>query len=322
MAAPEGKSGKTFVTQRAKVGYRDDPAKQHDEEAEAFEDAQASQTSQSTLLLQKKKLMEEAQIELDRKKEEIRLRMLRCQEKEDELALTQADLREQVVKFEKFLKDNDAKRLRAHRKALDEIKQREEKEAEIEQLNQELSDLRKMQKMREELLERIQIYEQYLEKLVADETNEYLDISKIVERYETLSHANQDLRKSIGDFNREMEEQRGDLAKFIKEAQNQILLSNSSVAEHQEQLELAKIESAKADANRAARQNRRKEETRLSGEISMSIENLYRRCRIHKPGQAPITQLDRLVAVESQLVDMKDVIRRAEYAQENPGTLM
>ena len=231
----------------------------------------ASQTSQSTLLLQKKKLMEEAQIELDRKKEEIRLRMLRCQEKEDELALTQADLREQVVKFEKFLKDNDAKRLRAHRKALDEIKQREEKEAEIEQLNQELSDLRKMQKMREELLERIQIYEQYLEKLVADETNEYLDISKIVERYETLSHANQDLRKSIGDFNREMEEQRGDLAKFIKEAQNQILLSNSSVAEHQEQLELAKIESAKADANRAARQNRRKEETRLSGEISMSI---------------------------------------------------
>ena len=92
MAAPEGKSGKTFVTQRAKVGYRDDPAKQHDEEAEAFEDAQASQTSQSTLLLQKKKLMEEAQIELDRKKEEIRLRMLRCQEKEDELALTQADL--------------------------------------------------------------------------------------------------------------------------------------------------------------------------------------------------------------------------------------
>ena len=99
------------------------------EEAEAFEDAQASQTSQSTLLLQKKKLMEEAQIELDRKQEEIRLRMLRCQEKEDELALTQADLREQVVKFEKFLKDNDAKRLRAHRKALDEIKQREEKAA-------------------------------------------------------------------------------------------------------------------------------------------------------------------------------------------------
>lgn len=316
----QGKSGgKTFVTQRAKVGYRDDPAK---DEIEAFEDAQASQTSQSTLLLQKKKLMEEAQIELDRKKEEIRLRMLRCQEKEDELAVTQADLRAQVVRFEKFLKDNDAKRLRAHRKALDEIKQREEKEAEIETLQKELSDLHKKQRMREELLGRIQIYEQYLDKLVLDETNEYLEIPSVTARYETLRHANQDLRKSINDFHHDMEEQRSDLAKFIKEAQNQILVMNSGVAEHQEYLELAKIESGRAEMERVGRQNRRKEDTRLSGEIAMSIENLYRRCRIHKPGGGPLTQLDRLVAVEDRLVDMIDIIARAEKAQQNDGVMM
>jgi hypothetical protein len=88
----------TFVTQRAKVGYRDGAAKKERDAAALFEDAQQpSQTSQSTLLLQKKKLMEEAQSELDRKKEEIRLRMLRCQEKEDALAIVQADLRAQVV---------------------------------------------------------------------------------------------------------------------------------------------------------------------------------------------------------------------------------
>lgn len=87
----------TFVTQRAKVGYKDKYGnKQPGGEADDFQE-QPSQTSQSTLLLQKKKLMEEAQSELDRKKEEIRLRMLRCQEKEDELAIVQADLRAQVI---------------------------------------------------------------------------------------------------------------------------------------------------------------------------------------------------------------------------------
>ena len=51
----------------------------------------------------------------------------------------------------------------------------------------------------------------------------------------------------------------------------------------------------------------------------MSIENLYRRCRLRKPGVAAVTQLDRLLAVEEKLVDMRDVIQRAERAQANDG---
>jgi hypothetical protein len=157
MAAP---SDRTFVTQRAKVGFRDGAARRGGAQPNgAFEDAQASQTSQSTLLLHKKKLMEDAQVELDRKKEDIRLRMLRCQEKEDRLADTQAQLRAQVVKFEKFLKDNDAKRLRSHRKALDEIKQKEAKQLEIEAKAAELAALHAKKVERSELLSRVQVYE-------------------------------------------------------------------------------------------------------------------------------------------------------------------
>ena len=69
--------------------------------------------SQSTLLLQKKKEMAEVQQQLDRKKDEFRQRMQRCQEKEVELAAKQEGLKEQVRKFDKFLKENDAKRVRA-----------------------------------------------------------------------------------------------------------------------------------------------------------------------------------------------------------------
>merc|ERR1711865_164445 len=249
-----------------------------------------------------------------------RLRMLRCQEKEDELAETQAALRLQVVKFEKFLKDNDAKRLRSHRKALDEIKQREAKEKEIEAKARELAELHAKKRERAELLDRVRVYEQHLED-VKEFSDEYHEIPNVLDRYNTLANANADLHSGIASFNMQTDKQRSELSFFIKEAQNQILVSNSKIAGRQAQLELAKMESAKLERGRAAGENRQKEETRLSGEISMSIENLYRRCRLSKPGIAAVTQLDRLLAVEEKLVDMRDVIQRAERAQENDGLI-
>lgn len=72
------------------------------------------------------------------------------------------------------------------------------------------------------------------------------------DRYNTLSSANADLHASIASFDAQIVKQRAELSSFIKEAQNQILVSNSKIAEHQEQLELAKIESAKMERDRAA----------------------------------------------------------------------
>ena len=71
---------------------------------------------------------------LDRKKDEFRQRMQRCQEKEVELAAKQEGLKEQVRKFDKFLKENDAKRVRANRKAMEEVKLRDQKDRDLQEL--------------------------------------------------------------------------------------------------------------------------------------------------------------------------------------------
>ena len=140
--------------------------------------------------------MEEAQLELDRKKEEIRLRMLRCQEQEDKLAIQQSDLRAQVVKFEKFLKDNDAKRLRMHKKALDEIRQRVLKEEEILRLKDQLGDIEFKKLHKKEQLQKLRVYEEYLE-LVVQHSDDFTDVVDLTNRYETLANANTELKKSI-----------------------------------------------------------------------------------------------------------------------------
>jgi len=346
MAAVEKVNSKTFITQRAKVGFNDysrgsggGGGGQKAETQDVFQDASPSQTSQSTLLLHKKKQMEEAQLELDRKKEEIRLRMLRCQEQEDKLAIQQSDLRAQVVKFEKFLKDNDAKRLRMHKKALDEIRQRVLKEEEILRLKDQLGDIEFKKLHKKEQLQKLRVYEEYLE-LVVQHSDDFTDVVDLTNRYETLANANTELKKSIDQGNQEMKEQSTQLSTFIKDAQNQILLSNSSIAEHQQDLEIAKLESAKATQERETEQKRRKEETRLSGEIAMSIENLYQRCKpgrgakgeakgssgamSHKPkpssskhanvSSSVETLRARLLVIEEKLCDLQDVIGRAREA--------
>ena len=71
-----------------------------------------------------------------------------------------------------------------------------------------------------------------------------------------------------------------------------------------------------------AADNRKKEETRLSGEIAMSIENLYQRCRIKKSASSNVDQLSRLKAIEEALSDMQDVANRAEQALANGGVML
>jgi hypothetical protein len=53
--------------------------------------------------------------------------MEECKEKQDELKAKQKQIKERVTKFEKFLKENDAKRIRANAKAISERKLRESK---------------------------------------------------------------------------------------------------------------------------------------------------------------------------------------------------
>ena len=71
-------------------------------------------TSQSTLLLQKQKKMQEVQSELLRKKREFEKRMRKCDEKEKELAEKQQKIRESVVKFEKFVKVSTLRAMPPH----------------------------------------------------------------------------------------------------------------------------------------------------------------------------------------------------------------
>lgn len=97
-----------------------------------------SQMSQSTLLLKKRKEMREIDDALDFMKEEFMQRMEACDTRQRELDRKQAEMKEQVTRFEKFIKENDTKRTRAEIKTKTEHRLAEVNDQRKRQLLQQL----------------------------------------------------------------------------------------------------------------------------------------------------------------------------------------
>ena len=275
--------------------------------------------SQSTLLLQKKKEMNEVQQQLDRKKEEFRARMQRCQEKEVDLAARQEDIKEQVRKFDKFLKDNDAKRVRADRKVQEEKKARDQKENErLEQMEQK----RLQDEKRAELklgLESAGKYQRFLD-LVCEEMSEYFEgIENITMRYETLHAAHEDLRERVANSTREMEDKNDGLVSYVRDTSNNLLVFNSEIATKSQKLDelrfAAQLRETKLDQGSDAS----KEAIRSLGEVKMAIDNIYGRARIKKGQVERATDIDTLEAIKKRVVDLQWIVQTSQAAMREAG---
>ena len=102
------------------------------------------QTSQSTLLLRKRKEMREVDVSLDLMKKDYKSRMDECEDRRVLFEVKQAKMREQVLKFEKFIQENDAKRIRAEAKAKNERQLFAEKCKEMGTLKSKIEELDKL----------------------------------------------------------------------------------------------------------------------------------------------------------------------------------
>lgn len=94
--------------------------------------------SQSTLLLKKRKEMRQVDDALDFMKEEYGQRMEACEERQREFERKQQEMRDQVARFEKFIRENDSKRQRAEAKEKAERRASQMNEQKKKQLVQQL----------------------------------------------------------------------------------------------------------------------------------------------------------------------------------------
>ncbi|KAJ3415382.1 hypothetical protein HDV05_005119 [Chytridiales sp. JEL 0842] len=289
--AVKNKDGETFLTQRAGKILQNGfyvPLVQGEQTPSMFENRR---TLQSTLLLQKKKEMHAIQAALEKKRLEFAKRMEECREKQEELRAKQKQIRDRVTKFEKFLKENDAKRQRANLKALTEKKLREQKEQELQTLQHTLAEEQVKSDHILKLIKKYQVFEAYLQSVVDILPPDYLDINEphindILMRYKTLVETNEDLKKMVQANQDGIEKEQSVLASLIKDKNDMILVYNSKLGTQQKRLDKLKQESAYMEQKIEERDRTGKERLRILSETKLAINNIFDRVanRAEAPG--------------------------------------
>jgi hypothetical protein len=233
--------------------------------------------SPATRLLEKRRQMFEVQEALDAQKEEYKRREAEFKRREEKLKERDLALQESLIKFNKFLQENDSKRARAEKKERDEIKQRLAKEVEITKLRETFERLKTDKAEMLSILQKDMRYQTYLEG-VLDSTDEYPEIIELLLRYETLEATHHDLVERSREGQSESEGQSTFNKRFHKDKVDEILEYNNQIALLQQRYEASVVTSIRLQAETDRQLQDSAEATLLLGQVLMACDNIFTRC--------------------------------------------
>jgi len=273
----------------------------------------------ATRLLEERREMAEVEHALVSQKEEFQMRMESLQQRTEELERKEKQLKESLLKFDKFLKENDAKRARAIKKTAEEREMCRIKDKEIVKLETQLEELLSRRALLNTKLEKHEIFSTFMTK-VLDSSEEFSEVREIIDRYNTLVATHLDLldREQKNQDNSEQERTR--LLRFTEEKNNQILHYNNQLAQLQTKLDKAQSNAVKWESKWTHIQNTAAKKTLLLGRIKIATHNLYQLVCKHSRGSVnptdnTVVQLERIQTFIQDLTQITNEIRRQEAEQ-------
>merc|ERR1711937_570267 len=273
----------------------------------------------ATKLLEERREMAEVEQAFVAQKEEFQMRMESLQQRTEELERKEQQLKESLLKFDKFLKENDAKRARAIKKSAEEQELCKKKEMEVQKLEDLQQQLVEERERLSEKLEKHEIYQKFMQK-VLDQSEEFSETREIIDRYNTLVATHSDLLDRDQLNQKASEDEKARLVRFTEEKNNQILHYNNKLAQLQTRLDQAQSNAVKWESKWTHIQNTAAKKTLLLGRIKIATHNLYQLVCKHskgtvQPTENTITQLDRIQTFIHDLTLITNEIKRQEAEQ-------
>jgi len=271
----------------------------------------------ATRLLEKRREMSEVEQALAAQKEEFQMKMESLQQRREELERKEYQLKESLLKFDKFLKENDSKRARALKKAAEEKDAKRQKDREIVKLQEDTAKLMKEKNKIQAKLEKFVIFQVYLDK-VLETAEEFQEIREISARFDTLDATHHDLLQRSQEDQERYEHEKGRLAKFTEEKNNEMLSYNNQLAQLQTQLEKEQSRAVKWESQWTHIKNTAAKKTLLLGRIKMATHNLFLLVHRHSKQQTMVEQTDKqLEKIQTFIQDLTQItgeIKRSEMA--------
>ncbi|KXS11341.1 hypothetical protein M427DRAFT_115025 [Gonapodya prolifera JEL478] len=242
-------------------------------------------------------------------KEEFASKMETLAQRRVDLQRKEGSLKESLTKFDKFLKENDAKRARAIKKAFDEKKLRELKDHEIERLKEAVERLGRQRERQVRAVENNLIFQHYLESIL-ETTDEFGEIKDVIARFDTLAATNAELVERARVAQEKNEAVRGEFARAAETKNTVILNHNNHLASLQRRLEDAQARSSMLQAALDEQARAAKGKSLLVGQIKMATTNLFSLVRAHLQNRIPPSSdtFDQLDKIAQFVVDLQVVI--------------
>ncbi|TPX59501.1 hypothetical protein PhCBS80983_g02426 [Powellomyces hirtus] len=262
----------------------------------------------ATKLLEKRREMQEVENGLHQQKEEFALKIESLAQRREELAKKETQLKESLMKFDKFLKENDAKRSRAMKKSLDERKTREQKEGEIQMLRENMTGLYTKKDRQTKAVETNLAYQRYLE-AVLENVEEFGEVKDIIGRFDTLAATNKELLERSREAQERTERDRAGFLHSTEEKNNIMLNYNNDIAKLQTKLEEMQLRSAKWQSECDHTMNNATQKSLLLGQIKMATNNLFNLVKSHLNNRLngtgdTVVQLDK---IQQFIIDLSDI---------------
>ncbi|XP_054470065.1 coiled-coil domain-containing protein 42 homolog isoform X2 [Anoplopoma fimbria] len=247
-------------------------------------------TLQKTLVLKKQAELDKVDKQLALKRQEFKNRVEALAWRRSELELKQQQTTERVMKFEKFVAENEVKRRRALKKYEAALELNISKQREIEDLTDQLKQLRARKQVLKERMSNYKIYEDYLMKTLDHFPSTYLDngseslVMPIIRRHETLSITHRELLQRLGRLEEEVEQGQQHLLIMKQEHSIKTLMANKELSELQSELETLKEKNKQAEVNLLMEQGLSREKVEEVGRLLMAINNLAEQCYLSTYG--------------------------------------
>ncbi|GAA6213593.1 coiled-coil domain-containing protein 42A-like [Lates japonicus] len=285
-------------------------------------------TLQRTLVLKKQAELSEVDKLLALKRQEFKSCTEALAQKKSELEIKQQQIKARAMKLEKFVAENEVKRRRALKKYEDAREQNILKQREIEDLTEQLKQLRDRQQILKERMAKYKIYEDYLMKTLENLPSTYLDngsdslVMPIIRRHETLSITNQELLQRLGRLEEEVEEGQRRLQTMKQEHNIKKLMANKELSELQSELETLKEKNKQEEVNLLMEQGLSREKVEEVGSLLMAINNLAEQCYL--PAYGPLENMNVLTMmdmVKEYILDKADTEKRARRLMESASAM-
>ncbi|XP_028853084.1 coiled-coil domain-containing protein 42 homolog isoform X2 [Denticeps clupeoides] len=214
----------------------------------------ASPESSAARLLEKRRDMRDVDASLRSTRQEMEEVGEKVRRREEELRRKEERMKRSVLIFDKFVQENDAKRVRNLQKAETERTLVRRKVKELESLGQKLGTLLSRKEQLWAVVNRAAFYHDFLDAVVKKS-------SKLLER--------------AGVVDSETEEERQRLRRYVSERSSALLQQNTSLSQLQTRLDRARSLALKWETTWTRVQSTAAGETLLLGQIQAATLNLY-----------------------------------------------